>query len=109
MSECHTQYVRREEKRRSLFLLRGTLWYVFPKIKNVVENIAGFMKIKDNLLISQNFPPLQSNFVGKETIPNPQAIINLFKNYCKPIKSIWLEDHISMGNDNWFIVLMERI
>jgi len=102
---------RREEKEKdnNLFMLRGTLWYVFPKINNVVRNISSIVHRGDNFLVSQNFPPLCSNFVGKDIIPEPQTILDLFCNFFRPLKTVWLEDKISDGNDNWFITIMERI
>jgi len=97
------------EKRKGLFMLRGTLWYVFPKIRNVVRNISTLVHKGEYFLVSQNFPPLSSNFVGKDVIPNPYKILELFSGSFKPHKSIWLEDKISDGNDNWFITIMERL
>lgn len=63
----------------------------------------------DDYFVSQNFPPLRSNFVGKDIIPEPQKILDLFCNFFKPLKTVWLEDKISDGNDNWFIAIMERM
>ena len=63
----------------------------------------------DDYLVSQNFPPLCSNFVGKDIIPKPQTILDLFCNFFKSLKTVWLEDKISDGNDNWFITVMERM
>lgn len=100
------QYKKGQAKR--LFTLRGTLWYVFPSMVNVVKNIANLSENGDYLLISQNFPPLESNFVGKDTIPNSESIIEWFKDYFIPLKTIWLEDMISKGNDNWFIGIFLR-
>ena len=82
---------------------------MFPKISNVVQNISSIVNRGGYFLVSQNFPPLSSNFVGKDVIPNQQAILDLFSNCFKPLKTIWLEDKISDGNDNWFIAIMERL
>ena len=90
-------------------MLRGTLWYVFPKINNVVRNISSIVNRRDYFIVSQNFLPLSSNFVGKDVIPNPQAILTLFGSFFKPLKTVWLEDKVSDGNDNWFIAIMERL
>ena len=94
------------EKR--LFVIRGTLWYVFPNMKNVIDNIRSLTTEGDLLLVSQNFPPLVSKFVGKDVIPTPDSIISWFGKYFKPIKSVWVEDHLSDGNDNWFIGIFTR-
>ena len=93
---------------KGLYMLRGTLWHVFPSMKNVVKNIANFTDDGDILRISQNFPPLESNFVGKNIIPNPDSILQHFNDYFVPLKAIYLEDLISKGNDNWFIGIFER-
>ena len=87
---------------------RHALWYVFPKINNVARNINSMVNRGDYFLVSQNFPPLSSNFVGKDIIPDPQVILDLFSGYFKPLKTVWLEDKISDGNDNWFIAIMQR-
>ncbi|GAI76490.1 unnamed protein product, partial [marine sediment metagenome] len=108
LEEKRREEKRREEKSNALFMLRGSLWYVFPKINNVVRNISSIVKRGDYFLVSQNFPPLSSNFVGKDVMPNPQAILDLFSTFFKPLKTIWLEDKMSDGNDNWFITIMER-
>lgn len=99
-----------KEGKKRLFTLRGTLWYVFPNMEDVVRNIGTMTLEGDFLLVSQNFPPLESNFVGKETIPNPEVICTWFQKYFNPLKTIWLEDRVRMvkGNDNWFIGVFLR-
>ena len=94
--------------RKCLFMLRGVLWYVFPEIENVVRNISSIVNLGDYFLISQNFPPLDSEFVGKEVIPEPKAILDLFGDYFKPLKTLWYEDKLSEGNENWFVMVMKR-
>lgn len=66
------------------------------------------MERENLLLISQNFPPLESEFAGKNVIPNPESIIEWFRRYFVPLKTIWLQDRVSKGNDNWFIGLFSR-
>jgi len=94
---------------RRLFMLRGTLWYVFPHIAYVVNNLQRIIDPKDLFLVSQNFPPLTTNFVGKEAIPDPSSILGLFKRDFKPLRTIWLENKLSSGNDNWFIAIMQKL
>jgi hypothetical protein len=93
---------------KRLFCIRGTLWYVFPDMKNVVGNLSGKTEKNDLLLISQNFPPLDSKFVGKEVIPDPKAIVAWFNEDFSPIKTLYYEDKTSKGNDNWFIGVFRR-
>ena len=98
----------RGKEEKKLFAIRGSLWYVFPNMENVVRNIVNKVGEGGFLLISQNFPPLTSNFVGKNVIPNPEAIVTWFSKSFSPLKTIWLKDNVSKGNDNWFIGLFLR-
>ena len=88
----------------SIHAIRGTLWYVFPKLSVVIKNIFNQMSSGDILLVVQNFPPLSSNFVGKEVIPDPQTLINLINRSSLSLqKSIWYEQFKDNANDSWFI------
>jgi hypothetical protein len=86
-----------------LFMIRGTLWYVFPKLTTVIGNIRGMMTSRDKLLVVQNFPPLESQFVGKDVIPNYFALVNHFSQCFVLDRHIWYEDRFGAANDNWFI------
>ena len=113
MSEPHIyntmqDKTRQDKTRQDLCAIRGTLWYIFPKMRNVVKNIANMMKNGNILLVSQNFPPLESSFVGKEIIPSPESIVEWFGNYFTSLKTCWLQDRISKGNDNWFVGIFRR-
>ena len=88
--------------------MRGTLWYIFPKIDKAIKNINFVIEKDEMFLISQNFPPLNQDFVGKDIIPNPAAIVDLFSKYFVLTKTLWLEDCLSKGNDNWFIGLFKK-
>lgn len=92
---------------KKLFSIRGTLWYVFPEMQNVVNNISNMTTKGDYLLVSQNFPPLDSQFVGKDVIPNPDSIIKWFDKFT-PLKTIFLEDKVSKDNSNWFVGVFAR-
>lgn len=102
------EYNKKPYNIKNLFSIRGTFWYVFPKMENVVKNIAGMTREGDFFLVSQNFPPLENNFVGKDVIPTPESIIEWFNSHFEPVKTIWLNDRKSQGNDNWFIGLFIR-
>jgi SAM-dependent methyltransferase len=88
---------------KRLFAIRGTLWYVFPHISNVVDTIANRMTGSDHLLVVQNFPPPHTTFVGKEVIPDPAALVRHFSSHFRPVRTVWYEDTIKAANDNWFI------
>lgn len=91
-----------------LFSIRGVLWYVFPEIENVISNLSRLTSSNNYLLVSQNFPPLHSEFVGKKTIPNPEVLVNLFSENFIPLKTIFLEQKQSSDNSNWFIGFFKR-
>jgi SAM-dependent methyltransferase len=93
---------------KKLYVIRGTLWYVFPKMENVVWNIAQDVEPGALFTVVQNFPPLEDQFVGKEAIPDPDSIINWFRPYFSPLRTLWLKNEESRGNDNWFIALFQR-
>lgn len=83
--------------------LRGVLWYIFPYIDTVVENIYSIMKEDSILFLSQNFPPLDSNFVGKNVIDSPGALSNIFSKKFKIIEEISYFNKKSKDNDNWYL------
>jgi len=102
--------VREEANGKSLFTLRGVLLYfdTNENIINVVDNLASIMKSGNLLLISQDFPPLKSNFVGKKIISKPEDIVVKFSRYFYPEKTVWLEDRMSNSSDNWFISVLRK-
>jgi len=92
-----------EKQPARLFMIRGTLWYVFPKLAIVIENIRNRMAGSDRLLVVQNFPPLQNSFIGKDVLPNHFALIDHFSRHFAIERHIWYEDRLRAANDNWFI------
>ena len=90
---------------KRLFVIRGTLWYVFPKIDTVVNVIRKLMGDQDRLLVIQNFPPLDSPFIGKNVIPDHHALVSHFSSAFLLVRHIWYEDILKSANDNWFIGL----
>jgi SAM-dependent methyltransferase len=88
---------------RRLFILRGVLWYVFPKIANVIIMIRSLMLPEDKLLVVQNFPWLDDPFIGKDVIPNYLALIRHFSCCLLPDRHLWYETSLKAPNDNWFI------
>jgi hypothetical protein len=86
-----------------LFMIRGTLWYVYPKLATVIDNIRNMMASSDRLLVVQNFPPLDGQFIGKDVIPNHSALIDHFTRSFVLDRHIWYENRLASSNDNWFI------
>jgi SAM-dependent methyltransferase len=89
-----------------LFMIRGTLWHVYPNLAAVIGNIKEMMVSGDRLLVVQNFPPLDKQFIGKEVIPNHSALIDHLSRHFVLDRHIWYEDRFALVNDNWFIGLL---
>ena len=92
-----------EKQPAKLFMIRGTLWYVFPKLAIVIDNIRNKMAGSDRLLVVQNFPPLENSFIGKDVLPNHIALMDHFSQHFVIDRHIWYEDRMRAANDNWFI------
>jgi hypothetical protein len=86
-------------------MIRSTLWYVFPKLATVIENIRNLMVGNDRLLVVQNFPPLHNAFIGKDVLPNHLALIDHFSQHFSINRHFWCQDRMRAANDNWFIGL----
>ena len=93
---------------RNLIVIRGTLWYVFPKLGSVIDNLYKQVNENDILAVVQNFPPLKSNFVGKDVIPNPDSLIKHFSEKFSVLCTNFFKDEINKSNDNWFIGIFEK-
>jgi SAM-dependent methyltransferase len=91
-----------------LITMRGILWYVFQDLKSVVVNIKNLTESGDLLVVDQNFPPLDSQFVGKDRIPNPESIVSLFNRDFDVIRTLWLDNRMSRGNDRFFMGIFRR-
>ena len=88
-----------------LFAIRGTLWYVYPQLSKLVKAVRRRMSGPDKLLVAQNFPPLTSDFVGKDVIPDHHALLAHFSTSFAVMRHLWYEDSRNKKNDNWFIGL----
>lgn len=82
------------QPRRSydLVVVRDLFWYVFPKMETVIRNINACARSQGFLYICQSFPALDSPFVGKEVIPDPDALLAFFPNY-EPLYTARLRQH----------------
>lgn len=91
-----------------LFVIRGTLWYVVPKLTQVLENLSNALGAQDHLLVVQNFPPLDKPFVGKDVLPDHSALVHHFSEHFALRRHFWYEDATRDANDNWFIGLFSN-
>jgi SAM-dependent methyltransferase len=72
-----------------LFIIRGTLWYVFPHLNRVVENLAAAQGPQDHLLVVQNFPPLDKPFIGKDVLPDHHSLVRHFSSHFALRRHVW--------------------
>lgn len=75
-----------------LVVIRDVFWYIFEQIDTVVSNLTNAVKPGGLLYLCQSFPALDGPFVGKETIPNPDALIDRFQSF-DPVFSARLRNH----------------
>jgi len=95
--------------RRVVVCMRGLFWYVFDHLNDIVHNISSINPVKElYVLVSQNFPPLCSSFVGKECISCPEDLIAPFAQHFSVLEHVQLVDKVHNENDNWTICLMKR-
>ncbi len=90
------------ETKYKLVFTRGLFWYVFPEIEKACNNIIRLVDNEGFILIQQNFPPLDTDFIGKDVLPNPNALLNYFKADIQEVVTTYLEDNKqNPTNDNW--------
>src|SRR5438045_191887 len=76
-----------------LVVVRDVFWYIFESMERVVANIARSVRTGGRLYICQSFPALDRPFVGKQTIPNPDALLDLFSKDFTLIHTMLLRRH----------------
>jgi SAM-dependent methyltransferase len=92
----------------SMVVVRGFFWYVFPRMSLVAANIKRGVAPNGYLFVHQNFPPLSSSFVGKEVIPNPDALIGFFKGDFDLLVRNDFDFRERATNDYWTSILMRK-
>ena len=92
--------------RHELVCIRGCFWYLFPHLDVVLENLAAMTDKGGLLFVAQNFPPLDKDFIGKDTIPSPEALSVRLSERFEPVVECRLDDRATPGgNDLWLIYL----
>ena len=76
-----------------LVVVRDVFWYVTEQISTVVENIAGSVKPGGHLYVCQSFPALDRPFVGKQIVPDPDALLHYFKDAFRLVHTMRLRRH----------------
>jgi SAM-dependent methyltransferase len=85
------------KRRYRLVVVRELFWYVFPQMDRAVRNILSCVVPGGYLYIGQYFPALDRPFIGKETIPSPEALLNLFPSLV-PLSTAVIRNH-PLAND----------
>lgn len=87
----------RPKRTYDLVAVHEILWYVCHEMGRVVRNLDTCLKPGGYLYIGQFFPPLHRPFVGKEIIPDPNALIAFFHQFL-PVSQSLVIDH-ELPND----------
>jgi SAM-dependent methyltransferase len=82
----------RPKRQYDLVVIKDIFWYVFDRMETTVRNINACVKPLGFLYLGQSFPALDSGFVGKEVIPNPDALLEFFSGY-DPVYTALLRNH----------------
>ncbi len=92
-----------------LVAVRGCFWYLFPRLDVVVSNLTELAGPHGWIFISQNFPPLDRPFVGRDVIPNPESLVDRFRPAFEIVTKVYAESQEpETPNDNWILFLGRR-
>jgi len=94
-----------------LVVCRGLFWYVFPHMSQVVRNVTSWVEPQGFLLIHQNFPPLDADFIGKDVIPTPNRLLQYFlEQGCFTLlyENSFYDYSKGKGNDNWSTFFLKK-
>jgi 2-polyprenyl-3-methyl-5-hydroxy-6-metoxy-1,4-benzoquinol methylase len=69
----------------NLVVIKDLFWYVFDQMPGVVNNIKNLVTDSGYLYISQSFPNLNNEFVGKHIINSPEKLVSFFVDTYKPV------------------------
>jgi SAM-dependent methyltransferase len=93
-----------------LVVIRGCFWYLFEQMEPVVENLHALTSPGGMIFVAQNFPPLDQDFVGKKTLPNPGALLRYFERRFRISVTNELVDLRSGAkNDHWIMFVGEKV
>lgn len=105
-SLCNTKW---EKQQFDILVIRATFWYLVHEIDLVVKNLTSLVKTGGYIFISQNFPPLDKPFIGKEILPNPESLLKRFeKNFDMKVVNQLDDKTHDGGNDNWIMFLGQK-
>ncbi|MCI0537717.1 MAG: class I SAM-dependent methyltransferase [Verrucomicrobiales bacterium] len=97
------------EKQFDLVAIRGCFWYLFPQFDVVIDNLHRLTAPGGVVFVAQNFPPLESKFVGKDVLPNPSSLIERFQRKFEIEMTNELKDlRPGRKNDHWIMALGRR-
>jgi 2-polyprenyl-3-methyl-5-hydroxy-6-metoxy-1,4-benzoquinol methylase len=65
-------------------VVKEILWYVYPHLRVVLNNLQNMLSPEGTLFISQSFPP-NKDYVGKEVISSPAHLHELFSYAFSPL------------------------
>lgn len=88
-----------------LYAIRGSLFYMIKDINNVVDNLYDSIPSGGFLLVSQGFPPLNNDFLGKDILPEPLSVERLFLKRFSVLRSLCFNEN---DNNIWYIGIFKK-
>ena len=96
--------VRAKGLRADLVIIRGCFGYLFEQPGVVIDNLHALTAPGGQVFVAQNFPPLDSKFVGKEVLPNPASLIHHFERRFHITATNELKERrADAANDHWIM------
>jgi SAM-dependent methyltransferase len=92
-----------------LVVVRGCLWYLYQSLDVVIDNLHQLTAPEGAIFVAQNFPPLESSFVGKDVLPNPAILIKHIERRFEVEMTCELKDlRPDRKNDHWIMIFGRR-
>jgi SAM-dependent methyltransferase len=97
------------KRKFELVVIRGCLWYLFQSLDVVIDNLHQLTAAGGAMFVAQNFPPLDSSFVGKDVLPNPASLVARLERRFEIETTNELKDlRPGRKNDHWIMILGRR-
>lgn len=82
----------RPRRTYDLVVVKEVLWYVLAHLDTVLANLRQCVRRGGSLYIGLAFPKLETAFIGKEIIQNPEALRSLVADY-EPVAMLTIQQY----------------
>jgi hypothetical protein len=91
-----------------LLVVKDVFWYVFPELDRVIQNIATALDESGIFFLFQSFPQLSKQFIGREVIPSPEALIAHLSPFFHLLHSCSLQRHTQTEEGPMYICILQK-